>query len=428
MAACGGRNNLVARRVIDDLIDICGERSPLKYLKIFIKQQITNHRWFIARMRDEIRTSTNLISQLNALITELEASGDYEEVFDLVKELQDDKRDEQDKVADFNRLIVVVEEKIHGKEIDLEILEAEGNDGYADSWVYDYGFIIHYFAVNGIMFGYEALSFECEAPLCLSVVAIGCAIGIMETQAIDDQDPLVNYDNDNENDDVVYQSEEYFDEVLEDDENNHLNGNVVKRGITRLYKFRREYGKPDGIKLIVTFDALNRIPGKHRALFSSFLGYMVREHIGLKILSWKKVDSEARRYFDVDLTVKKLVMNHLGQLLRNFRKKLRQTYILPNQNTLSKLNEVPAKYSEILQAEEWVNFVKYTATEEYKVRKKEVMQRGVGSGVTYKRILISRGRQASYEKVSPMDINPINSSADEEGGPTVVGCEIDASI
>ncbi|GKD95236.1 hypothetical protein Tco_1375073, partial [Tanacetum coccineum] len=364
---------------------------------------------------------------------------------------------------------------------------------------------------------------------------------IMETQAIDDQDHLVNYDNDNENDDLGYRSEEYFDEVDEEDGNNHSNGNVVKRGITRLYKFRREYEKPDGINL----------------------RDMVREHIGLKILSWKKVDSEARdklwdeitRYFDVDLTVRKLVMNRLGQLLRNFRRKLRQTYILPNQNTLSKLNEVPTKYSAILKAEEWVNFVKYTATEEYKVksaavkiarsksvyqhtmgrggyaldRKKEIepdeeppptlwlkgrvnkngeypddeirlvgdklketedkikegtlkvdhdidamtvvlgkekggYARGVRSEVTYKRYFdLPRSRQASYERilllqsqpdnercehqekelliqnlsnkmsqtegmVSPVDINPINSSADEEGGTTVVGCENDASI
>ncbi|GJR37905.1 hypothetical protein Tco_1213589 [Tanacetum coccineum] len=281
---------------------------------------------------------------------------------------------------------------------------------------------------------------------------------------------------------------------------------------------------------------------------------MVHEHIGLKILSWKKVDSEARdklwdeitRYFDVDLTVRKLVMNRLGQLLRNFKRKLRQTYILPNQNTLSKLNEVPAKYSAILKAEEWVNFVKYTATEEYKVksaaakmaRSKSVYQhtmgrggyalvkekmketedkikegtlkvdhgtdamtfvlgkekggyaRGVGSGVTYKRYFyLLQSRQASDERilllqsqldnerrerqekelliqnlsnkmsqtegmvttlknqlaaqggqfqsmstqltppnVSPMDINPINSSAYEEGETIVVGCENDASI
>nr|GFD25693.1 hypothetical protein [Tanacetum cinerariifolium] len=101
----------------------------------------------------------------------------------------------------------------------------------------------------------------------------------METRAINDQDPLVVYDNDNENYDLGYQSEKYFDEVQEDGENNHSNGNVVKRGIIRLYKFRREYGKPNGIKLSVTFDALNRISGKHRALFSSFLGDMVHEHI-----------------------------------------------------------------------------------------------------------------------------------------------------
>ncbi|GJW44709.1 hypothetical protein Tco_0073508 [Tanacetum coccineum] len=340
----------------------------------------------------------------------------------------------------------------------------------------------------------------------------------METQAIDDQDHLVNYDNDNENDDLGYRSEEYFDEGDEEDENNHSNGNVVKRGITRLYKFRREYGKPNGIKLSVTFDELNRISGKNKALFLSFLRDMVREHIGLKILSWKKVDSEARdklwdeitRYFDVDLTVRKLVMNRLGQLLRNFRRKLRQTYILPNQNTLSKLNEVPAKYSAILKAEEWVNFVKYTATEEYKVksaaakmarsktvyphtmgrdRKKEIepdgeypddeirsmgdklketedkikegtlkvdhgtdamtivlgkekggYARGVGSGVTYKRYFdLPRSRQASDERIlllqsqldnerRELDINPINSSVDEEGGTTVVGCENDTSI
>nr|GEY72762.1 hypothetical protein [Tanacetum cinerariifolium] len=169
-------------------------------------------------------TSTNLISQLNILIVDLEASGDYEEVFDLVMELQDDRRDEQDKMADFNR--------------------------------------------------------------------------IMETQANDDQDPLVNYDNDNENDNLGYLSEEYFDEVQEDDENNNSNENVVKRGITRLYKFCKEYGKSDGIKLSVTFDAL----------FLSFLGDMVRKHIVLKILSWKK------RYFDVDLTIRKLVKSATAKM------------------------------------------------------------------------------------------------------------------
>ncbi|GKF24938.1 hypothetical protein Tco_0080832, partial [Tanacetum coccineum] len=42
----------------------------------------------------------------------------------------------------------------------------------------------------------------------------------METQAINDQDPLVNYVNDYENDDLGYQSEKYFDEADEEDGNN----------------------------------------------------------------------------------------------------------------------------------------------------------------------------------------------------------------
>ena len=47
--------------------------------------------------------------------------------------------------------------------------------------------------------------------------------------------------------------------------------------------------------------------------------------------------------------------------------KLRQTYILPNQETPSKLNEVPSKYSAIVKESEWVEFVQYTTTKEYQV-------------------------------------------------------------
>nr|GEX86264.1 hypothetical protein [Tanacetum cinerariifolium] len=63
-----------------------------------------------------------------------------------------------------------------------------------------------------------------------------------------------------------YESEKYSD--AEDAAGtNHSDQKLVKRGITRLYKFRREYGKSGEIKI---------------------------KHIGLKILSWKKVDKESR--------------------------------------------------------------------------------------------------------------------------------------
>nr|GEV41878.1 hypothetical protein [Tanacetum cinerariifolium] len=65
-------------------------------------------------------------------------------------------------------------------------------------------------------------------------------------------------------------------------------------------------------------------------------------------------------------------MHRLGKLLRNFRMKLREKYILPNLNTPSKLNELLAKYSAIVKSEEWVEFVNYTTTDAYKIENKEI--------------------------------------------------------
>ncbi|GJR13659.1 hypothetical protein Tco_0796311, partial [Tanacetum coccineum] len=109
---------------------------------------------------------------------------------------------------------------------------------------------------------------------------------LVEIQA-DDHDLLVN--SNNENDEMLgYESEKYSGDEDADrtnhaedmDGTNHSDLKLVKSGITRLYKFRREYGKPGGIKIKVTFDTLNKVSGLHRALFSSFLGDIVREHIG----------------------------------------------------------------------------------------------------------------------------------------------------
>jgi hypothetical protein len=89
----------------------------------------------------------------------------------------------------------------------------------------------------------------------------------METQKID-HDNIDFYNNENPDHTLGYESEQFSDDGEGD--NNQSNGYVKKRGITRLAKFRREYGKAGGEKLSVTFDAMNRISGKHRALFSSF--------------------------------------------------------------------------------------------------------------------------------------------------------------
>nr|GEY31645.1 hypothetical protein [Tanacetum cinerariifolium] len=190
---------------------------------------------------------------------------------------------------------------------------------------------------------------------------------LVEIQA-DNHDLLVNYDN--ENDDMLgYEFKKYSDDEdangtnhAEDaDGTNHSDLKLVKRCITRLYKFHREYGRPGGIKIRVTFDALNRVSGLHRALFLSFLGDLVYEHIGLKILSWKKVDKESRdKLYD--------------EITKEADDKIKD-------GTLNLDNGIDAMT---------VVFGK----------EKGGYARGVGSGVTYKRYFyLPRSRQETDEKI-----------------------------
>lgn len=108
-------------------------------------------------------------------------------------------------------------------------------------------------------------------------------------------------DNEADVNTIQYEDETYASSDEEND--NQLNRKISNRGITRLAKFRLQYGHPGQIKHKVTIDALNRVTGLNRALFASFLGDAVREHIGLKVLSWKKVDKESRQKLWDEITV-----------------------------------------------------------------------------------------------------------------------------
>ncbi|GKC63359.1 hypothetical protein Tco_1095957 [Tanacetum coccineum] len=90
MAAPGGANR-IARRVIDDLIEFSEETFVDGYMSFFKSQQITESRGFINRLRKEANTASNLVGQLNALITEMEALEDQEELFDTLMDLRDDR-------------------------------------------------------------------------------------------------------------------------------------------------------------------------------------------------------------------------------------------------------------------------------------------------------------------------------------------------
>ncbi|GKC75782.1 hypothetical protein Tco_1126556 [Tanacetum coccineum] len=121
--------NQIARRVIDDLIDFNGETSVPRYMKFFFDQQISDRRRFISRMREEVQTSRNLLGQLTALIAELEASPDPDEVFDTLMCLMDDVRDEQARLDALNDCITQAEEQIEIKEEHVHVLKVEANDG-----------------------------------------------------------------------------------------------------------------------------------------------------------------------------------------------------------------------------------------------------------------------------------------------------------
>ncbi|GJT36632.1 nucleotide-binding alpha-beta plait domain-containing protein [Tanacetum coccineum] len=204
---------------------------------------------------------------------------------------------------------------------------------------------------------------------------------LVEIQA-DDHDLLVNFDN--KNDDMLgYEFEKYYDDEDADGTNhaedadgtNHSDLKLVKRGITKLYKFHREYGKPGGIKI--------KVPVRFNKYQDSILEKSGRKN--------QEINSgiKSRDILMLPLTIaRNLVMHRLGKLLRNFRMKLREKYILPNLNTPSKLNELPAKYSAIVKAEEWVEFVNYTTTDAYKeksargkmARSKNVYHHKMGRG------------------------------------------------
>ncbi|GJU51571.1 hypothetical protein Tco_1221126, partial [Tanacetum coccineum] len=136
-----------------------------------------------------------------------------------------------------------------------------------------------------------------------------------------------------------------------------------------------------------------KISGKHRALFSSFLGDTVREHIGLKILAWNK------RYFDVDLTARKLVKSAATKMAHS-------KYVY--QHTMGR-----GGYALVKE--------KMKETED-KIKEGTLK---VDHGTDAMTVVLGK-EKGGY--VSLVDINPINSSTNEEGGRTVFGCENDASI
>ncbi|GJR22876.1 hypothetical protein Tco_0971403 [Tanacetum coccineum] len=120
-------SNLVVRRAIDDLADFSGETVVLKYIKFFIAQQIVEGRHFVNLMRDKAQTARNCIAQLNAIIAEMEAIEDQDEVYDSLICLKEDRRGENKKLMALNDLIAQAERgRIKGKKEQKRINNRQG--------------------------------------------------------------------------------------------------------------------------------------------------------------------------------------------------------------------------------------------------------------------------------------------------------------
>ncbi|GJT62540.1 hypothetical protein Tco_1006073 [Tanacetum coccineum] len=159
-----------------------------------------------------------------------------------------------------------------------------------------------------------------------------------------------------------------------------------------------EYGKPGRVKLSVTFDALNRISRNTQSIVVYFLETWIRDHIGWQIPNPEEGGPEARNKLWDEITEKGVNARGVGRewtYKRNF-----DLYKQTSTNERSLLLE-----SQLDAA-----------------RREPVEEKNYKSDIPAN--VIVKGKW-----FLPVEIIQINSSADEEGGTTVVGCDQnDASI
>nr|GEV68802.1 hypothetical protein [Tanacetum cinerariifolium] len=114
-----GVQNMITRRVTDDLIVFSGETSPSRYTKFLLEQKIAESRRFVERMHSEVATSRDFIAQLNVVVAEFEAMENQEEVHDSWLASKDARRGEQGRLDGLNEVIDDALEEIEKLETNL---------------------------------------------------------------------------------------------------------------------------------------------------------------------------------------------------------------------------------------------------------------------------------------------------------------------
>ena len=74
-----------------------------------------------------------------------------------------------------------------------------------------------------------------------------------------------------------------------------------------------------------------------------------------------------QKYFEIEDCRRPSVMNRLGHLLRDFRKKMYARYIMPNIGKPLKLKAIPKGHKTLMRQEDSDLFVEYTQSEKFQV-------------------------------------------------------------
>ena len=126
--AAPGDDNVLARRVTDDLIEFSGENDPLQYTKFFLNQKIAECRRQINKWREDADSIRECMAQTTALIAEFEAMPNQNVVHHPLMVVRAARISEQSKLLALNESIAEAMDEIHTLETSVDILDG-GNDG-----------------------------------------------------------------------------------------------------------------------------------------------------------------------------------------------------------------------------------------------------------------------------------------------------------
>ncbi|GJV24183.1 hypothetical protein Tco_1376878 [Tanacetum coccineum] len=115
--------NVIARRVTDDLIAFSGETAVSKYMKFFLGQKVAETRRFVNRMREEAKAIRSCIAQTTAVIVELQAMEDQNEVHDSLLAVKDAKHGEESKLLALHKVITEALEEIESQGFNVAMLD-----------------------------------------------------------------------------------------------------------------------------------------------------------------------------------------------------------------------------------------------------------------------------------------------------------------